>query len=82
MAMLLTKAYAIPTIKSVRSTCIGEQYTVVTPEFTDIVTVNGERATCTCHAANCEHVSVVTRQRTFQAAQDALRTAYYYSFEV
>lgn len=53
MAMLLEKVCVLPTIASVRTTCAGDQYTVLTPEFTDVVTVNGSHITCTCQSGYC-----------------------------
>jgi hypothetical protein len=48
MAMLLEKVYVIHTIEFVRTTSLGDQYTVVIPEYTDVVTVSGLRIICTC----------------------------------
>lgn len=82
MATLLAKTYAIPTITAVRSTCLGTQYTVETPEFIDTVTVNGEHITCTCGKARCSHSSAVTRRRGLENQQATNRSAYCSTFEI
>lgn len=82
MAVILEKTYVLPEIVSHRSTCLGEQYTVVTPEFTDVVTVNGDKHTCTCGSSSCEHILVVKRQRTRNALANAKREAYCNAFVI
>lgn len=82
MATLIAKTYTAPVIASHRATCLGEQYTVATPEYTDIVTVTGDKTTCTCHEAHCEHIRVVVRRRIQDAAKDTLRAAYEAAFNL
>jgi hypothetical protein len=53
MAMLLETVCVLPTIASVCTTYAGDPYTVLTPEYTDIVTVNGSYITCTCQSGHC-----------------------------
>ena len=82
MAMLLEKVYVIPTIESVRTTYKGDQYTVLTPEYVDIVTVNGSHITCTCGESHCEHIRTVERRRAIEAEQAATRAAYCAIFDL
>jgi hypothetical protein len=82
MATMIAKTYVIPTIAAVRLTCTGLQYTVETPEFIDVVTVNGSHITCTCHESNCSHIRMVNIRRAQDAAKNAARTAYDASFDL
>ncbi len=82
MAMLLEKVYVIPTIASMRTTYKGDQYTVLTPEYTDIVTINGTRVTCTCGENHCEHIHTVAHRRAQNAAKAAARAAYESLFDL
>lgn len=82
MAMLLEKVYVIPTIASVRTTYKGDQYTVETPEYTDVVTVNGSHITCTCGESHCEHIRIVERRRAIEAVKAAVRAAYEALFDL
>ncbi len=82
MAVIFEKVYTIPTIARVRSTVAGTQYTVETREYTDVVTVNGSRTTCTCHEVHCSHISTVERRRTQDAARNARRAAYEAAFDL
>lgn len=82
MATVLAKTYVIPIITTVRLTCAGLQYTVETPEYVDIVTVNGIHTTCTCHEANCDHIRMVTIHRAQDAAKDARRAVYEATFDL
>jgi hypothetical protein len=82
MAMLLEKVYVIPTIESARTTYKGDQYTVLTPEYSDIVTVNGSHITCTSGESSCEHIRTVERHRTQNAQAAARRAAYCAMFDL
>jgi hypothetical protein len=82
MAVVLEKVYVIPTIESVRTTVAGTQYTVLTPEYTDIVTVNGSHITCTCHEGHRDHIRTVERRRMVEAAKAAHRAAYTELFDL
>ncbi|MGH2480636.1 MAG: hypothetical protein ACRDHW_13360 [Ktedonobacteraceae bacterium] len=82
MATIFAKTYTIPTIAAVRATCKGEQYTVQTPEYIDIVTVNGSQVTCTCGECSCSHIQAVTRRRAVEQAQDTRRAAYAATFDL
>lgn len=79
---LVAKTYTIPVIASQRSTCIGTQYVVETPEYLDIVTVNGAHTSCTCQNGHCEHIRAVERQRSQEAARDAQRAVYTATFDL
>lgn len=81
MATLLSKTYVLPVISSSRLTCAGQQYTVDTPEYTDIVTVNSAHITCTCHEGHCEHIQVVILRRKQDAAKNAQRDVYEATFD-
>jgi hypothetical protein len=82
MATLIAKTYIIPAIASVRLTCAGTQYTVVTPEYTDVVTVNGAHIACTCCSGHCNHIRVVELQRSRDAQADSQRAAYEATFDL
>ena len=72
--LVLQKVYIIPTVKFVRTNHQGDIYEVETPEYTDIVIVDCDEATCTCHGHNCEHIRAVNRRRIQNAAKNARRT--------
>jgi hypothetical protein len=82
MATVIAKTYVIPVIAAVRLTCAGLQYVVETPEFIDVVTVQGAHIACTCHEANCEHIRIVTIRRAQDAAKDAQRASLEASFDL
>lgn len=82
MTTVLVKTHTVPVIAAVRLTCSGDQYTVETPEYVDIVTVTGSQIACTCHEANCDHVRTVNRRRAQDAARDARRIAYEELFDL
>lgn len=82
MAVMFAKTYVIPTITRVRSTCIGTQYVLETPEYLDIVTVNGNKTTCTCGEANCSHIQAVNRRRVNETQEAAKREAYCSTFDL
>lgn len=69
MATLL----ALPTITRVRPTYVGMQYTIMTPGYLDIVTVNGSSITCTCRQYHCSHIQVVEQKRAEDKAANARR---------
>jgi hypothetical protein len=82
MATLLSKTYEIPEILSHRSTCLGEQYTVKTPGFIDVVTVNGPHASCTCQSTHCSHILTVLRTRAQQAREATERALKQMAFDL
>lgn len=82
MATVIAKAYIIPIITTVRLTAAGLQYTVETPDYIDVVTVNVDRTTCTCHEANCSHIRMVNIRRAQDAEKDARRDAYEATFDL
>lgn len=82
MATIFAKTYTIPTIAAVRTTVAGTQYTVETPEYTDIVTVNGSHIACTCHEVHCIHIGAVERRRAQVAARNGRRAEYCAAFDL
>lgn len=82
MTTMIAKTYVIPTITAVRTTVAGTQYTVETPEYIDVVTVNGAQTTCTCHEVNCSHIRIVNIRRSQDAAKDVRRDAYSETFNI
>lgn len=82
MATLFAKTYVIPVIARVRTTCAGTQYVVETPEYLDVVTVNGTHIACTCGEANCPHIGTVLRRRAADAQQARDRALYEVTFNL
>lgn len=82
MATLVAKTYTLPIITGHRATCAGEQYTVQTPGYLDIVTVAGTHIACTCSEAHCDHTRAVLRQRAREASADARRAVYEATFDL
>lgn len=82
MATVLAKTYVIPVIKSVRSTCVGMQYTLETPEYIDVVTVKDASITCTCGESRCSHIHMVNIRRAQDAEKAAARAAYEALFDL
>lgn len=76
MAVVLEKVYVIPVIVSHRTNFQGDIYTLETPEYTDVVIVDGNQARCTCQGQRCEHIAAVIRRRAQDAAKTARRVAY------
>lgn len=79
---LLAKVYAPIKIVSSRLTCLGFQFTVETPKFVDVVTVDGESITCTCGSSTCEHIAEVKRELARFAVADENRARYEAAFDL
>lgn len=82
MTTLLAKTHIIPIIAAMRTTVAGDQYTVETPEYVDIVTVTDTHITCTCHDAHCSHIQAVERRRAADMVQATIRSAYHLLFDL
>lgn len=82
MATLLAKTHTIPVIVAMRTTIAGDQYTIETSEYMDIVTVTGTHITCTCHNAHCSHIQAVEHRRAADRAQAMTRAAYHLLFDL
>jgi hypothetical protein len=82
MATLIAKAGIAPTIERVRTTCAGTQYMVATPQYLDVVTVNGGHITCTCDQFACPHIQVVQTRRAQAAVFNSRREVYVVFFGI
>lgn len=82
MPSSIAKAPFLPLLKTSRLTSMGMQYTVMTAEYVDVVTANGEHLTCTCGEPTCIHIQAVQHQQAHDAQANACRNAYCALFDL